>query len=144
MITDAARPIAEHAFLNYYGERGSRIQRDDSVLEGSIRRSRSFFFLFLSPILFFMPSVYMDELEHVWIDRTVDWITWRRFITMLTRDWENSITPVSHWIRISAPQRSSVLNSTAHYRRPSFFQRMSDFWQYKASTPTSPAEAGRR
>lgn len=49
-----------------------------------------------------MPNVYMEALEHVWIDRTVDWITWRKFISMLVRDWEQSITPVrlSHIILV--------------------------------------------
>ena len=84
----------EYKFLNYHGERGARIHRDDSVLKDTIRGRRSLLFRMITPFLFFMPSVYMKEIDSVWIDDTVDWISWRKFITLLVRDWNQSITPV--------------------------------------------------
>ena len=41
-----------------------------------------------------MPSVYMKELEGLWIDETVDWISWHRFVSILEKDWNQSMTPV--------------------------------------------------
>lgn len=84
----------QHIFLNYHGERGARIHRDDSVLEETIYKRRSWLFRLVTPFLFFMPSVYMKEIEHVWIDDTVDYISWRRFIQLLYKDWQQAITPV--------------------------------------------------
>ncbi|KAI0703722.1 hypothetical protein BC835DRAFT_1410458 [Cytidiella melzeri] len=85
----------EHVFLNYHGERGARIHRDDSVHSDSIHHKRSWLFRIVTPLLFFMPSVYMDEIESVWIDGTVDWISWRRFIVLLSKDWQHSIIPAT-------------------------------------------------
>ena len=55
---------------------------------------RSILFQIITPFLFFMPSVYMKEIEGVWIDDTVDWISWRKFISILDKDWSQSMTPV--------------------------------------------------
>ncbi|KAI0346505.1 hypothetical protein BDW22DRAFT_765350 [Trametopsis cervina] len=95
IVARCKQNLIQHAFLNYFGERGARIHRTDSVLEKSLHKPRSWFFCILTPFLFFMPSVYMEEIDNVWIDETVDSINWRRFITMLTRDWEHSITPAT-------------------------------------------------
>lgn len=95
IVARCKQNLVEHAFLNYYGERGARIHRDDSVLHKSISKPRSWLFRITSLCLFLMPSVYMKEIDHVWIDNTVDWITWKRFVNMLTRDWEQSTTPAT-------------------------------------------------
>lgn len=81
-------------FINFHGERGARIHRNDSVLKGKIRAKRSLGFLIITPFLFFVPSVYMKEIENVWIDNTADHISWRKFTTLLYRDWNQSMTPV--------------------------------------------------
>ena len=51
--------------------------------------------MLISPCLFFMPFVYLKELERTYVDNTVHYYYWRQFISGLKRDWENSITPVS-------------------------------------------------
>ncbi|KAI0703727.1 hypothetical protein BC835DRAFT_1410463 [Cytidiella melzeri] len=87
--------VVEHVFLNFHGERGARIHREDSVHKTSLHNKRSWLFKIVTPLLFFMPSVYMDEIENVWIDETVDWISWRRFILLLSKDWQQSIIPAT-------------------------------------------------
>lgn len=42
-----------------------------------------------------MPLVYLKELDAAFVDQTVHYHAWRRFIAVLKRDWENAITPVS-------------------------------------------------
>lgn len=58
-------------------------------------KKRSKAFLCASLILFLMPSLYLDELESISIGRTVVRVDWQRFLFMLIRNWENSITQVS-------------------------------------------------
>lgn len=86
--------VVRLACMNYYGERGARIDTSQTVFENSENGPRTWFFRFMSPLLFYMPYVYMEELERVYIDRTVDYISWRRFISNLKQDWDGSITPV--------------------------------------------------
>ena len=49
----------------------------------------------VSPVFFNLPLQYLEDLEKIWVDRTVNYRPWRIFISKLQRDWENSITPVS-------------------------------------------------
>lgn len=86
--------LDEYKFFNYHGERGARMHRFDSVRRNTIQVERSILFQIITPILFFMPSVYMHEIEGVWIDDSVDW---RKFITLLNGDWTQSMTPVRIW-----------------------------------------------
>ena len=84
----------EYKFLNYHGERGARIHRDDSVLKDTIRGRRSLLFRMITPFLFFMPSVYMKEIDSVWIDDTVDWNAAKRLLRLFEESWQDSIVPV--------------------------------------------------
>ena len=83
-------------FLAFWGEPGARLDRHDTAFGESIRRPRSWIFMFISPFLFFMPIVYMNEFDKLYVDGTIHYYFWRFFIAGLKRDWENSITPVSH------------------------------------------------
>ncbi|KAI0093584.1 hypothetical protein BDY19DRAFT_989148 [Irpex rosettiformis] len=95
MVARCKQNLTEYKFLNYHGEQGARIRRDDSVINNTVRRGRSLLFKLVMPFLFFMPGVYMKEIESVWIDGTVDWISWRKFITLLLKDWNQSIIPAT-------------------------------------------------
>ncbi|KAI0806194.1 hypothetical protein BC629DRAFT_1437671 [Irpex lacteus] len=87
--------VANYSFLNYHGERGARIHRDDSVKQETVHGKRSLLFKLVNPFLFWMPSVYMKEIENVWIDESVDWISWRKFTTLIYKDWNQSMTPAT-------------------------------------------------
>ncbi|KAI0806190.1 hypothetical protein BC629DRAFT_1590599 [Irpex lacteus] len=95
IVARCKQNLAEYMFINFHGERGARIHRNDSVLRGKIRTKRSLGFLIITPFLFFVPSVYMKEIENVWIDNTADHISWRKFTTLLYRDWNQSMTPAT-------------------------------------------------
>lgn len=94
--------------MQFYGEPGVRMDRLDSAFNDSSRRPRSIAFNILSPFLFFMPYVYMKELDNLYVDHTVHYYFWRQFITGLKRDWENSITPVR-------PSQLSAIMVLTHY-----------------------------
>lgn len=82
-------------FLHYHGEVCARLNRMDGVEEQPDAEHRSPFFNVASVLLFYLPSLYFKELEKVYVDRTVHYWGWRRFISELKSDWENSITPAT-------------------------------------------------
>ncbi|GJE96878.1 hypothetical protein PsYK624_130860 [Phanerochaete sordida] len=81
-------------FLNFWGERGARLIPTESALDFATP-ARSWIFKLVSPLCFFMPFVYMQEFDQLYVDRTVNYRQWRIFIEGLKKDWENSITPAT-------------------------------------------------
>ncbi|CCM03277.1 uncharacterized protein FIBRA_05405 [Fibroporia radiculosa] len=81
-------------FLNYHGQPEARLDQDRSVMQ-STKRERTWRFLILSALLFFMPDDYLDKLQKLWIDKTINHVSWQRFISEMQKDWENSITPAT-------------------------------------------------
>lgn len=57
-------------------------------------KPQSRFFKICTVLLFCLPSLYYKELHKVYVDRTVHYNVWRRFITEMKEDWQNSVTPV--------------------------------------------------
>jgi hypothetical protein len=86
--------------MHFHGEPGARLDRSTSAFRSSIRRPRSLLLKLVSPFMFFMPLVYMNELDKLYVDDTVHYYFWRQFISALMRDWENSITPVGLRVQI--------------------------------------------
>ncbi|KAI0078369.1 hypothetical protein K474DRAFT_942416 [Panus rudis PR-1116 ss-1] len=82
-------------FLNYYGQPEARLNRDDSLFEPSIHRPRSIVFKLLLPFLFWMPNIYLIELDKIWIDQSVNYRPWNSFINELKKDWKYSTTPAT-------------------------------------------------
>ena len=70
------------------------MNRDETMSGESIHRPRSLTFLLLSPLLFWLPDVYLADLEAVWVDETVNYRPWNKFFNKLTRDWKASEMPV--------------------------------------------------
>ena len=64
----------------------------------------------VSPVFFNLPLQYLEDLEKIWIDRTVNYRPWRIFISKLQRDWENSITPVSVYRALAWLQGMLILS----------------------------------
>ncbi|CAL1699541.1 unnamed protein product [Somion occarium] len=87
--------FCKERFLNYHGQPGARLNRDECMSEATVHRERSLTFLLLSPCLFWMPDIYLAELEKIWVDNTVNYRPWNRFITELKRDWKASTTPAT-------------------------------------------------
>ena len=83
-------------FLSFFGECGARLDRNDTAFGESTRRHRPWIFYSISPFLFFMPLVYMNEFDKLYVDNSIHYVFWRQFIGELKQDWERSITPVSY------------------------------------------------
>ncbi|KAI0703725.1 hypothetical protein BC835DRAFT_897509 [Cytidiella melzeri] len=120
IVARCKQTLVEYGFLNFHGERGARISRKDSVHRKSLHSKRSRLFKIVTPLLFFMPSVYMSEIESVWFDQAVDWIAWRAVTAMLLQDWQQSITPATvilstnvGFLAISSIDTTSPHKSTA-------------------------------
>ena len=79
--------------LQFHGEQGARISRLDSAFHAS-SRPRTLIFTLLSPLLFFMPNIYLKELERLYVDQTIHYDFWAQFMTSLKSDWDGSIIPV--------------------------------------------------
>lgn len=83
-------------FINYHGHPAVRFESGDRLNEK--RKTPGWWFWLFSALLFWMPNVYLDCLEEIWIDdKHYDRLnihTWNEFIRSLNADWENSTTPV--------------------------------------------------
>ena len=81
-----------------HGKPEARLDRHKSMFEPedpSRNGPSQFLGWIVSPVFFNLPLQYLEDLENIWIDQTVNYSPWRKFIGKLQRDWENSITPVS-------------------------------------------------
>ncbi|KAK7676788.1 hypothetical protein QCA50_020256 [Cerrena zonata] len=87
--------ISMERFYNHHGQPNARLNRDESVFGNEIHRPRSLTFLCCSPFLFWMPDIYLAELEKIWVDQTVGARPWNKFIGILTKDWKASTTPAT-------------------------------------------------
>src|ERR1700728_2280956 len=51
-------------------------------------RQRTSFLMFLSPILFSAPGIHLKSIEEVWVNDTIDQVSWNIFLDNLNADWE--------------------------------------------------------
>ncbi|EKM55078.1 uncharacterized protein PHACADRAFT_255433 [Phanerochaete carnosa HHB-10118-sp] len=87
--------IYRERFMAFWGEPGARLTRSEGALQKDTEKRHSWFLILVSPIFFFMPFLYMQEFEGLYVDKTVHYYPWRMFIDGLKKDWENSITPAT-------------------------------------------------
>ena len=59
-------------------------------------RERTLLITLLSPVLFFAPEGYLELLEIVWVDEIIIQETWRKFISILLKEWEQLILSVCY------------------------------------------------
>jgi hypothetical protein len=81
-------------FLNLYGQRGARVDREQSV-HGSIVNRRTMLMKIFSPLLFWAPDVHLQAFEKIWVDHLVHLGPWTEFITKLNTEWQEFIIVVS-------------------------------------------------
>jgi hypothetical protein len=79
--------IAHNQFVHLYGQRGARLDRDQSV-HGSIVNPKSLLVTILSPFLFWAPDVHLQALEKIWVDRLVHFGHWTKFTNKLNTEWQ--------------------------------------------------------
>jgi hypothetical protein len=125
-------PVDRDKFLHFYGELGARLDRLDGALD--IEKPRSWTLTLLSPFLFFMPLLYMKELERLYVDESIHYYFWRQFIAGLYRDWENSITPASSYASFL------VVELLTNFRSPGYCvalcKRRVSIYQYRGCLRT--------
>ncbi|EPQ51500.1 hypothetical protein GLOTRDRAFT_140929 [Gloeophyllum trabeum ATCC 11539] len=81
--------FAHARFLDYHGQRGARLARNQSIYdyETTVEHSRSF--VLLSYVLLYTPTRYLYMLEKMWVDKVVSLSSWTRFNEQLQQEWSN-------------------------------------------------------
>jgi len=79
--------LAHNQFIHLYGQRGARLDRDQSVHSSTVK-SRSLLVRSFSPLLFWAPDTYLQVLEEIWIDRLVHVRPWTQFNDNLIAEWK--------------------------------------------------------
>lgn len=80
---------AENKVINFAGQPSARLNRNWTIYETSSRRSG--LITTLSPLLFFAPDVHLDKLENVFVDKTINKVHWKTFISKLQDEWREFI-----------------------------------------------------
>ena len=81
-------------FQDYHGEPCARLSRHDSIFVDGTKATQGPIFRIASMLLFHQPSVHLDQLSKMYVDKLITVLSWRKWIDQLISDWENSITPV--------------------------------------------------
>ncbi|KIM86765.1 hypothetical protein PILCRDRAFT_816011 [Piloderma croceum F 1598] len=81
------RNLTHNQFVHLYGQRGARLDRDQSVYSATVK-SRSLLVINLSPLLFWAPETHLQALENIWVDHLVDINSWTQFNKKLIAEWK--------------------------------------------------------
>lgn len=79
--------LAHNQFVHLYGQRGARLDRDQSVYSSTVK-SRSLLVTNLSPLLFWAPETHLQALEKIWVDHLVNVDSWTQFNKKLIAEWK--------------------------------------------------------
>ena len=77
-------------FLNFYGQYGARLSRNQSV-HGETEQKRTLLISLISPFLYNAPDVHLRSLEQLFIDGTINRLPWGEFIGKMLSDWQEFI-----------------------------------------------------
>lgn len=85
---DVHYQTGEDRFRNFYGQRGARLSRKDSI-HGRPPSSKptSYLFKILSPILFCAPDVHLMTMEELWVDKLTVLPYWTELFNKLNQEW---------------------------------------------------------
>lgn len=81
-------------FFHYYGEYGARLDRKESVHEDNIHSDRTYIFLCILPLFFYVPNVFVRQFEEVSVDNLTNAGPWNAFRSQMRSGWEATTTPV--------------------------------------------------
>ncbi|KAL0956561.1 hypothetical protein HGRIS_002698 [Hohenbuehelia grisea] len=81
--------IQYQRFIDFYGQHGARLTRDDSVHDKGV--SRTWLIEILSPFLFSAPDVHLMNLRKVYTDDSVSFIQFKQFIIKLHNEWQDFV-----------------------------------------------------
>ena len=72
--------------MNFYGQPHARLCQDHSV-HNTLEPSRSILFRLFSILLFRAPSVYLADLERIFVDELVTYRKWTEYIAYAVSEW---------------------------------------------------------
>ncbi|KIJ62632.1 hypothetical protein HYDPIDRAFT_30228 [Hydnomerulius pinastri MD-312] len=89
MCSRLMRMFVRTKFINFCGQAGARLNADQSPCAklGSGPDPLSRFLRVLDPFLFGAPSGHMKRLWGLWVDRTINLVRWKSFISILSAEW---------------------------------------------------------
>ncbi|KIJ59591.1 hypothetical protein HYDPIDRAFT_43926 [Hydnomerulius pinastri MD-312] len=75
---------------NFHGQVGARLDIDRTVYRCADHR-RSILLRFISWTLFFAPNVHLGTLKTIWVDQTINYISWTKFLAKLGGEWQELV-----------------------------------------------------
>jgi hypothetical protein len=75
-------------YLNYHGQQGARLSRDQSV-HGNTYEQRSIMMKCLAPLLFNAPYEHVRSLHRLYVDSIVNHLDWRTFVQKLNAEMQD-------------------------------------------------------
>lgn len=75
-------------YLNYYGQQGARLSRDQTV-HGDSYEERSMMMKCLAPLLFNAPYEHIQSLHKLYVDSIVNQLDWRTFVQKLNAEMQD-------------------------------------------------------
>src|ERR1700728_2226087 len=96
--------IVHQRFLYSHGQETACLTRSQYI-HPCESRQRTLFLMFLSPILFSAPGIHLKSIEKVWVDNTINQVSWNNFLDDLNADWELLLLYVSWCPYVSFAKR---------------------------------------
>lgn len=78
---------AHHRFLHLCGQRGARLDIDQSIHDPTIT-ARPMLVMILVSLLFQAPDIHLRSLEKIWVDSLVHDRPWDEFVKQLHTDYQ--------------------------------------------------------
>ncbi|KIP03328.1 hypothetical protein PHLGIDRAFT_244963 [Phlebiopsis gigantea 11061_1 CR5-6] len=99
-------------FLHYYGEYGVRTSRTDSAYQDHIHSKRTYLFLCITALLFYVPNVFVHRFEEVCVDGITNVGPWNIFRRQMRNGWEATTIPIT--VLLSANVALLAIGSIDH------------------------------
>ncbi|KAF9225209.1 hypothetical protein BS17DRAFT_584588 [Gyrodon lividus] len=84
------RTFAHARFFNFHGEVGARLDADQTVYNFTERRPSVLLYL-ISWLLFRAPHVHLKTLKTIWVDQTINYVPWTKFLDKLNSEWQELV-----------------------------------------------------
>ncbi|KIJ63166.1 hypothetical protein HYDPIDRAFT_41421 [Hydnomerulius pinastri MD-312] len=81
------RTFTNLKFHNFHGQRGARMNADQSIYADGPKEGRGLFFHFWNIVLFGAPHEHAEQLRTIWVDHSLNLLRWKRFIATLSSEW---------------------------------------------------------
>lgn len=126
----AHRYTVHNRFLNLSGQKGARLDADQSIHGIEVRTN---LIKAITPFLFWNPDVYLENFEKIWVNNIMSSPRWNELIARLNSERQDFMLIV----RIFAfPLNSFGL--TIHFRILLFSVQIWPFWLFKVWTALGP------